>query len=376
MRVEHVVGRQRVLVGLIRAQLGGRRLGDRRLRNDPPGRAERAVGVMRVAPSRQRVDLGLVDVLQHRVAAAHVAVERGVADRHLRLVAGRHAACSPNLFESAISSRPRTRACRFSSVTSRGAAGEERRPAPTRRRRRRSSIGSVSSGHAEEPRRLLGVVEAGRRREPRRQPHAAHARRRRARRRRRRRSARSRCRPTGRARRPGSRSCARSRAGRAPSRGRPTASRGSSAHAAPPSQRRPPPLRSQRVTLHRLAPGRQRARQLPVGVHDERSAVEDELVLAADLVDVGERQAGLARRARARGRRRCCDFSTSNGEPFGTSSSSAPCARQVLRGVGEPDVLADRQPEPHAAELDRRRAAAPARRRASRRRRRSWAARA
>ena len=31
----------------------------------------------------------LVDILQDRIAAAHVAVERGVADRHFRLVAGR-----------------------------------------------------------------------------------------------------------------------------------------------------------------------------------------------------------------------------------------------------------------------------------------------
>ena len=54
-----------------------------------PARSEPAFGHVFVAPSRERVDLGLVHVFQHRVAAAHVAVERGVADRHLRLVAGR-----------------------------------------------------------------------------------------------------------------------------------------------------------------------------------------------------------------------------------------------------------------------------------------------
>ena len=40
----------------------------------------------------------------------------------------------------------------------------------------------------------------------------------------------------------------------------------------------------------RLAPEGKHVRQRPTGIHDERSAVEDELVLAADLVDVGERE--------------------------------------------------------------------------------------
>ena len=47
-----------------------------------------------VAPTGKPVDQCLVDVLEHGVAAGHVAVERCVADRHLRLVPGRdhHAA--------------------------------------------------------------------------------------------------------------------------------------------------------------------------------------------------------------------------------------------------------------------------------------------
>ena len=43
---------------------------------------------MLVAPARQREHRRLVGVLQHRIAARHVAVERGIADAHLALVAG------------------------------------------------------------------------------------------------------------------------------------------------------------------------------------------------------------------------------------------------------------------------------------------------
>ena len=43
-----------------------------------------------VAQSRQTEDFGLVEVLDRVEAAVHVAVERGIADRHFRFVAGRH----------------------------------------------------------------------------------------------------------------------------------------------------------------------------------------------------------------------------------------------------------------------------------------------
>ena len=43
---------------------------------------------MPVAPPREAEDVRLVNVLEHRVAATHIAVQGGVADRHLRLVAG------------------------------------------------------------------------------------------------------------------------------------------------------------------------------------------------------------------------------------------------------------------------------------------------
>ncbi len=87
--VEHLVGRQRVLVGLVGLQLGARRLGDDALGHDPARSAPAAPRPVLVAPARQREHRHLVDVLQHRVAAAHVAIERGIARRHLRLVAGR-----------------------------------------------------------------------------------------------------------------------------------------------------------------------------------------------------------------------------------------------------------------------------------------------
>src|SRR5690606_24573861 len=80
-RVEHVVGRQRVLVGLVVAQFRGRRPRDH-------ARRDHRRATHGVAPLRQAIDLGLVQVLDRRVAAAHVAVDRGVADRVLALVAG------------------------------------------------------------------------------------------------------------------------------------------------------------------------------------------------------------------------------------------------------------------------------------------------
>ena len=79
-RVERVVGRQRIRVELVRAKLGGGRAIDDRLGDRP---------AVAVAPARERVDERLLDVLDHSEAAGKVAIERGVADRHLRLVAGR-----------------------------------------------------------------------------------------------------------------------------------------------------------------------------------------------------------------------------------------------------------------------------------------------
>ena len=68
------------MIGLVRAQFGRRRTRDRAVRDHVR---------LFVAPARQRVDLRLVDVLQHREAAGHVAIQRAVTHARLALVAGR-----------------------------------------------------------------------------------------------------------------------------------------------------------------------------------------------------------------------------------------------------------------------------------------------
>ena len=75
-RVEHVVRRQRVLVELVGAQLGRGRTVDGRGGDQLPS------GLL-VAPAHEPVDPALEHVLEHREAAGHVPVERGVAHRQL-----------------------------------------------------------------------------------------------------------------------------------------------------------------------------------------------------------------------------------------------------------------------------------------------------
>ncbi|ETC87142.1 hypothetical protein XHC_3373 [Xanthomonas hortorum pv. carotae str. M081] len=79
--VEHVVRRQRILVGLVVAQLGRRRARNHCRRNH----RRTAHGI---APFGQAEHLGLVQVLERGIAAAHVAVDGGVTHRVLALVAG------------------------------------------------------------------------------------------------------------------------------------------------------------------------------------------------------------------------------------------------------------------------------------------------
>src|SRR6185436_3390297 len=67
--VEHVIGRQRILVGLVGTQFRRRRPGDDALRNH----AAEAVAVM-----AKPVDERLGNVLQHAEATRHVAIERGI----------------------------------------------------------------------------------------------------------------------------------------------------------------------------------------------------------------------------------------------------------------------------------------------------------
>ena len=79
-RIQHIVRRQRILVGLVFAELRRWRARDDALRNH---------AAETVAVSREAIDERLADVLQNRKSAGHVAIERGIADRHLGLVARR-----------------------------------------------------------------------------------------------------------------------------------------------------------------------------------------------------------------------------------------------------------------------------------------------
>ena len=209
-RVEHLVGRQRVLVRLVGPELGRGRARERALGDR---------GRTPVAVPREPVDHGLVDVLQHREAARRVAVERAVAHRGLALVAGRE-------HEPAELVRQRHQVV-AADARLQVLLGDVARAA-REGRRQRAAVGLEHvhdrdrvEAQAERAAQRLGVLarEARRCRGPacsRPRPAAARARRRRCRRR-----APSRCRRRARAPPCRSRSCARSRAWRGPARRRP-----------------------------------------------------------------------------------------------------------------------------------------------------------
>src|SRR5215813_12880732 len=71
--IEHVIGRQRVLVGLVLAQFGGGRARQNIVRNHLRAGPERAVGLPAVTQPRQPIDFGLVEVLDRVETAVHVA---------------------------------------------------------------------------------------------------------------------------------------------------------------------------------------------------------------------------------------------------------------------------------------------------------------
>ena len=118
MRVEHRVGRQAVLVPLVRAQLRRRRLRDHPLRDHRPRRPLHPRPVVRVPPAAGLEHPGLVDVLDRVVAAGHVAVDRRRSPPRSPTCCRWSAASRRTCWTSAISSTPRSRDCRFSSVTS------------------------------------------------------------------------------------------------------------------------------------------------------------------------------------------------------------------------------------------------------------------
>ena len=85
-RVEDVVGREAVLIHLARAEFGARGLFDG-VERDNLATGSRCGGG--IYPAGQGKDLGFKDVADHGEAAAHVAVERAVADGHFTFVTRR-----------------------------------------------------------------------------------------------------------------------------------------------------------------------------------------------------------------------------------------------------------------------------------------------
>ena len=101
-----------------------------------------------------------------------------------------------------------------------------------------------------------------------------------------------------------------------------------------------------------LLKGRKLERQRTIGVQTERNAVEHQFVLAADLVDVDGRQPLLGD-----ARHRDVEPHVALLPPIGRAVRHH---QQFGAGLGQalddfraPDVLADRQPQAHAAEIHR-----------------------
>ena len=85
--VQHLIGRQAVLVLLVGAQFGAGGFFDDPGRDHLARRAHHPVAVVLVAPAAGGKDARLVHVLDRIVAARHVAIDRGIAHRHFGLVA-------------------------------------------------------------------------------------------------------------------------------------------------------------------------------------------------------------------------------------------------------------------------------------------------
>ena len=102
----------------------------------------------------------------------------------------------------------------------------------------------------------------------------------------------------------------------------------------------------------RLAPEGKQAGQRAVGVHHERAAVEDELVLSADLVDVRERHARLGR-AHPRELETMRELLDLEGRSVGDEQQLRAALRQVGGDRVEPDVFADRKAQADVPERHR-----------------------
>src|SRR4051812_46722406 len=91
---------------------------------------------------------------------------------------------------------------------------------------------------------------------------------------------------------------------------------------------------------------------LAVAVEREGAAVEDKLVLAAELVDVEERKTALLhpRRGELGALHRLVAL---EGRPVDDEEELGAALRQRRRDVGEPHILADHEAEGNAAEQRR-----------------------
>ena len=89
-----------------------------------------------------------------------------------------------------------------------------------------------------------------------------------------------------------------------------------------------------------------------IGAQHERAAVEDQLVLAADLVDIDEGQAALdhAMDAQLHTHVGLAHFI---GRAVGHQQDLAAGLRDAFHDIGRPHILADRHAEPHAVEDQR-----------------------
>ena len=88
--IEHRIGRQRILVLLVVAQFGRRRLGDDIFGDHHTIGPQRTIGLPAIAQMTQAEDLHFVEIIDRIEAAIHVAINGRIAHRHFRLVAGGH----------------------------------------------------------------------------------------------------------------------------------------------------------------------------------------------------------------------------------------------------------------------------------------------
>jgi hypothetical protein len=107
------------------------------------------------------------------------------------------------------------------------------------------------------------------------------------------------------------------------------------------------PFRERDLLLeHRHLPG-----QRTVGIQDEGGAIEDEFVLPAYLVQIDHRQPGLGH-ARDDEVEAHVVLVALEGRAVGNEQDFSTCLRQCLAGLIGPDILADRNAEPHTLEGD------------------------